>query len=612
MATRRRSTPMPVGIEFDPVLTTAADLQRLLRDRKISSMDIVGRFLSQIEQHNRRGRQLKALISVAPRHRIFAQARQLDNERLEGRIRSPLHGIPVVVQDNVMTDPNMGMETTVGARAFIGTRPRRNAYIVEKLVHAGLVVLGKANLTELCGMKSSRMAPGYSTVGGQTQSAYVHGLVDCGGSSVGSFQGAGLSTGAAVSISAGFAPLAVGTESAGASLAAANKAALYGIKVTVGNMPMDGVLTPSRSFDSVCCMAKSAKDLENLVDVLQDPRFPTEKPAPPPREFWRGLRVGFADPVVSESGDENRRQSDEDDKQMETEYEIAIGRIRERGASVTYPIDIPLHEATSRYTQKNVDLVLRHEFERMANKFIGNLEESRIRSLVDVMRFNSDRPLSALPPSRSRRPSTAAEDLASFQAHDRLVSVLSEHTPTSKATDAVTRLGRLGGRGGIDRLLKKHGVDVIAAPGDSALCSLAATAGYPVAIVPLWALRSSGRPFGIALAARANEEAKLFQFMKAYEATFPDRALPLPMSSSQSAYQCQELPPDEPIINLLLHEWDTRRWAHSSDALTHWLNGRWRKTGYSISQETVYRILRSNGRVAFRGLGDEADGAYTR
>jgi amidase len=100
-------------------------------------------------------------------------------------------------------------------------------------------------------------------------------------------------------------------------------------------------------------------------------------------------------------------------------------------------------------------------------------------------------------------------------------------------------------------------------------------------------------------------------FMTAYEATFPGRPLPLPLD--QVPLQCNnELMPDKPIVDLILHEWDTRRFSCSADALAEWLNARWRKSGYSLSAETVCEVLRSNGRIAFRGIGDDADGAFVR
>ena len=155
-------------------------------------------------------------------------------------------------------------------------------------------------------------------------------------------------------------------------------------------------------------------------------------------------------------------------------------------------------------------------------------------------------------------------------------------------------------------------LDIIVAPGDAALSSLAAAAGYPTAACPLSALKLNGQPFGLTLASRPHTEHLLLHFLTAFEATFPPRALPLPLSSVPLQDPCPEPLPDKPIIDLILHEWDTRRFSCSADALADWLNARWRKSGYELSAETVCEVLRSNGRIAFRGLGDDAEGAFSR
>jgi amidase len=169
-----------------------------------------------------------------------------------------------------------------------------------------------------------------------------------------------------------------------------------------------------------------------------------------------------------------------------------------------------------------------------------------------------------------------------------------------------------GGRDGLDYLMTTQQLDIVIAPGDAALSSLAAAAGYPTAACPLSALKLNGQPFGLTLASRPHTEHLLLHFLTAYEATFPPRALPLPLSSVPLQDPCPEPLPDKPIIDLILHEWDTRRFSCSADALADWLNARWRKSGYELSAETICEVLRSNGRIAFRGLGDDAEGAFAR
>jgi amidase len=177
---------------------------------------------------------------------------------------------------------------------------------------------------------------------------------------------------------------------------------------------------------------------------------------------------------------------------------------------------------------------------------------------------------------------------------------------------AKQHLQAVGGREGLDYLFSELQLDVVIAPGDAALSSLAAAAGYPTAACPLSALKLNGQPFGLTLASRPHTEHILLHFLTAYEATFPPRALPLPLSSVPLQDPFPEPLPDKPIIDLILHEWDTRRFSCSADALADWLNARWRKSGYELSAETICEVLRSNGRIAFRGLGDDAEGAFAR
>ncbi|GME61635.1 Amidase [Neofusicoccum parvum] len=566
------------GYPFDTLSATATELSRLLRSGALTSVELVDVYLAQIERHNRKGRQLRAMISVAPRYHLFAIARRLDDERRAGGIRGPLHGLPVVLKDNVATDAlAAGMDTTVGSYAFVGARPRRAATVVQRLAAKGLIVLGKANLSELCGLKSPETMPGWSAVGGQTQSPYVARRLEKGVLIWDHTAPGGSSAGSAVAVAAGFAPLAVGSDTVGSLITPANRAALYALKPTVGEVPMDGVFALSRSFDAVGGMAKSAADLTFLMDALMEPVAKELESTPlryrlfTVRHQWNGLRVGFVDPAIWKVGKDFSRLNADAEKYMV---------FRNSGPMSSF------------------EIVAYKEFKQIIAEFFANMEESRVRSLAGLIEFNAEHPDIELP--------KASPD------QDDLIAVLSESTPDCVVKDHLTGLRRLGGKEGIDLVLDYYGIDVLAAPGDSALCELAAAAGYPIAVVPLGALRSNGRPFGVALTARAHHEHKLLHFATAWESVFPDRAKPLPLDAVPFPKPEEMLPPDGPVIRVILKEWDTRDFRQSSDALTNWLNARWRKSGYSLSMETVYEILKTNGRRAFRGLGDEAQGAFAR
>jgi amidase len=192
------------------------------------------------------------------------------------------------------------------------------------------------------------------------------------------------------------------------------------------------------------------------------------------------------------------------------------------------------------------------------------------------------------------------------------MAALQAPTKREEVNAARSHLQTAGGPDGLDYLFTTHSLDIIIAPGDAPLSSLAAAAGYPTAACPLSALKLNGQPFGMTLASRPHTEHTLLHFLTAYENIFPPRALPLPLSSIALQDPHPEPLPDQPIVDLILHEWDTRRFSCSADALADWLNARWRKSGYELSAETVCEVLRSNGRVAFRGLGDDAEGAFSR
>lgn len=131
---------------IDPLTTTAEELQELLTSRSLTSLDLINIYLHQIEQHNKNGLKLNAVISTAPQHIVAKRARLLDEERAAGSIRGPLHGIPVVVKDNVMTDSSLGMDTTCGSYALVGAKAP-NAPIVYCLLKAGMIIIAKANLS---------------------------------------------------------------------------------------------------------------------------------------------------------------------------------------------------------------------------------------------------------------------------------------------------------------------------------------------------------------------------------------------------------------------------------------------------------------------------------
>jgi amidase len=280
---------------FDILTTDVAELQALLSTGKITSVGIVEASLDQIHKHNAKGLKLNAIINTTPRELVLSIAKDLDVERSQGRVRGPLHGIPITIKDNIMTGPEFQMPTTVGSAALQSAMAEKNAPIVDMLVNAGAIIIGKANLSEMAGWKGFGITTGWSAVGGQTQTPYVVGGVAPGEKLLGHSTPAGSSSGSAVGVAAGFAPLALATETDGSIVQPGTRASLYGLKATVGLIPTEGTAPWSPLTDSIGGMARTPGDLANLLGVLLND---TDLSARTATNTWEGQRVGFVDPTL--------------------------------------------------------------------------------------------------------------------------------------------------------------------------------------------------------------------------------------------------------------------------------------------------------------------------
>ncbi|KAB2108123.1 hypothetical protein AG0111_0g4509 [Alternaria gaisen] len=555
--------------DFDPLTVSAFELSELLNAQALTSVQIVQLYLKEIEQHNRRGRQLRALISVAPKHEVLKIARKLDEERARGKIRGPLHGIPIVLKDNIMTDEKLGMDTTV----------------------------------EFCGLKNPSMPPGWSAVGGQCQSPYVSRHIEKRKLHWELSAPGGSSTGSAVAVASGFSTLAIGTDTIGSLITPANRAALYALKPTAGVVPMDGIFNLSKTFDAVGGMAKSAKDLVALMDAMMVPTNREEHTRSPHRSFkikpdFGSLRIGICEPTIWKVWRKSGRINADAERFMTQKYDMIVQSMIEMGVDVVYPVELPNQSSLTIDGKNCFEPVVYSEFKDCLAEFIRDFRVTKMHSLAEIINFNLDHPELCLPPT--------------CPDQNDLMAALQSTTKREEVNAARQHLQTAGGPEGLDFIFSTKQLDLIVAPGDAPLSTLAAAAGYPTAACPLSALKLNGQPFGITLASRPHTEHTLLHFLTAYENIFPPRALPMPLSSVPLQDPNPEPLPDQPIIDLILHEWDTRRFSCSADALADWLNARWRKSGYELSAETVCEVLRSNGRIAFRGLGDDAEGAFSR
>lgn len=252
---------------LDLLTLTAIEAQRMLSAGELTSTALVEAYLAQIEKHNHAGMHLNILTCVAPRQSLLDTARRLDDERHAGKVRSALHGIPFICKDVFLTEPSLGMPTTAGSPYWASAKAKRTSPLIQHLLDKGMILLGKANLTEWCGLKMTGLKPGFSPFGGQTQSPYVLGGSRKDDGFAGHSNPGGSSSGSAAGVAAGFAPLSIGTECVGSVIFPANRAGLYALKCGRGQVD-DSAMFKFSSNDFIGGMAKSAYDLSNLVAAM--------------------------------------------------------------------------------------------------------------------------------------------------------------------------------------------------------------------------------------------------------------------------------------------------------------------------------------------------------
>ncbi|AOB33385.1 hypothetical protein AKI39_03705 [Bordetella sp. H567] len=277
-----------------------------------SSTKLVDAFLARIAAHDKQGARINAMIALCPD--VHAQAQQLDRERAVGLVRGPLHGIPIVVKDNIDI---AGLPTTAGCAALREHRPARDAQVVRRLREAGAIVLGKTNMSEFA---CSNGRYGYSSLGGLTLNPYNRAR-----------NAAGSSSGSAAAVAAGFAAAALGTDSFGSVRAPACVTGLAGLRPTQGLVPIDGVLPLALSFDTVGPMAHCVRDVALLLRTMV-----CAMPGAERGEYLDGLRVealhGARIGVVEDFPG--------DDEEVRAMMQDALARLRERGATLV-PVRLP-------------------------------------------------------------------------------------------------------------------------------------------------------------------------------------------------------------------------------------------------------------------------------
>ncbi len=491
------------------VETTVADLQRRMRDGQIRSAEIVDQYLARIETLDRRGPGLRAVLEVNPQARAIAAA--LDRERDARGPRGALHGIPILLKDNI--DTADGMLTTAGSLALCGSRPAHDATAAAKLREAGAVILGKANLSEWANFRSRRSTSGWSARGGLTVSPYVLDRTACGSSS-----------GSAAAVSANLAAASVGTETDGSIVCPAAACGVVGIKPTLGLTSRAGVIPIAHSQDTVGPFGRTVADAAAVLGALAgvDPRDPATEPAatgaqPDYTRFLdpdglRGVRIGIPRKVYFGYQDT-----------VDQLVEAAIEAMRTAGATIVDPADIPTAEQMA---HSNDELtVLQYELKEDLNRYLAQRGDPEVHTLQDLIDFNRRHMSEEMPYfGQDRFLASSALDLE----RDR---------PAYLAALANNR--RLSRQEGIDAVMDRLELDALCAPsrslpwkidllaGDHSQggCSRpAALAGYPAVSLP--AGFAFGLPVGITFMGRAFSEGGLIKLASGFEHVVQARRAP--------------------------------------------------------------------------------------
>jgi amidase len=484
----------PAPAPFPLEEATAAQLQEWMTSGRYTARQIAAMYLGRIDAVDRKGPSLHAVIEVNPDALAIADA--LDEERKTKGPRGPLHGIPILIKDNIDTADKM--MTTAGSLALEGAKPARDAAVVERLRAAGVVILGKTNLSEWANFRSSHSTSGWSGRGGQVKNPYALDRNPCGSSS---------GTGAA--IAANLAAIGVGTETDGSIVCPSGASGLVGIKPTLGLISGRGIIPIAHSQDTAGSMARTVADAALLLGAMTDAGLDYSKTLD--GGALKGARIGVA-----------RKQYFGYSAAADRLVNQAIADMRARGAVIVDPADIP----TASKMDACENEVLLYEFKADLNKYLGALgPSSPVHSLEELIAFNEREKAREMP----------------FFGQELFLSAQKKGPLTSPAYRAAAAKCRALARAqGIDLVLQRHRLDAIVAPTGSpawttdlvngdhftgASSTPAAVAGYASLTVP--AGEAFGLPVGISFIGGAKSEPRLIALAYAYEQATKHRRPPV-------------------------------------------------------------------------------------
>ncbi|GAW23606.1 hypothetical protein ANO14919_131800 [Xylariales sp. No.14919] len=500
---------MSPAVKFDVLTADLKTIEALLKNKQVTSRVLTATYLDQINKYDG---YLHAMIQVAPVDLLMKRADQLDLERESGTLRGPLHGVPVIIKDSFATHQDLGLSTTAGSLALVTSRTRKSSRVVELLIAAGAIVIGKTNLSEFSNAKGSLMRSGWSAVGGQTMSAYVEkSMVDPDDGKDGHSNPSGSSSGSAVGVSAGYAPISIGAETDGSLICPAGRAALYTIKPSIGLVSQDGIIPISSLFDSAGPMTKTVYDLAAVLDVISE-RDGANSFTSSLGGRMEEFSVATLDPRIWMFPDELMKPVAGSKEQILHDIYNAYDIIKSKAKTFAPDVPLPTVDRFDLNGSNSKLVIMRADTKTELAAYLEDLDKSDVRSIREIIEFNERHADRELPDHHPK------QDLL-IEADELLLS-------DKDHQKHVAHLRQVCRDDGIDFILRKYGVDVIVGPADSSITSLATGSGYPIAAMPLSYLSFNGRPIGLAALAGKNQDATLVKFLSAWESTFPPRKPP--------------------------------------------------------------------------------------
>jgi len=489
---------------IDLQTATIPDLEAAMASGRLTSVDLVDAYEARIAAYDTAGPKLDAIRQLDPTART--QAERLDAERRAGHVRGPLHGIPVLLKDNIGT---ADLPTTAGSIALEGSVPAHDAFVTRRLRAAGAVILGKANLSEFAQWISLNNPNGYSSLGGQVINPY-----DLGDPS-------GSSSGSAVAAAMAFAGATLGTETSGSILSPSEVNSDVGVKTTVGLVSRAGIIPLAPDFDTPGPIVRDVTDAAIVLGAIAgpDPSDPktaaSDRHLPPGNDYTAALR-----PDALSGARIGYSQADIDglDAQSAAVFTAALDTLRRQGATL---VAIRTLDDSEDPATVGEIAAIPNEFKAALNAYLASETHppSGVRTLSDIVAFNS------------RHPDRVKYGQDLLQVSDLTPGLTALGTAQSAPVIAAAQAN-------IDEALAEGDVSAIVGPGFFAHGRVGAAAGYPTVIVPMGYRDGGHTPLGLAFLGTAFSEVRLLGYAYAYEQASHVRVPPTRANSAVRPASC--------------------------------------------------------------------------